>query len=372
MIYLDYSATTPVNKEVLDTYIEVTNRYFGNPNSLHKLGLEAKKIIDASSKQIASILGVKASEIIYTSGASEANNMAIIGTSLKHQNRGRKIISTELEHSSVLESLKYLETLGFTINYVKLDNNGQVDLADLERLLDDETILVSINSVSSELGIRQPIEEIGKLIKKYPKCYFHSDITQSMGKEVIDLSNIDLASFSAQKFFGMKGIGALIKKDGLEIEPLIHGGKSTTSYRSGTPATALIASMAKALRLAYLDLDKKNLEVSKLHDLLIKDLKSIPGVVINSNKYSVPQIINISIPGHKAETMLHALEAKDIYISTKTACTTSNLSSSVMALTKDKNLALSSLRISISYLTTEEEIKTFSKVFKEELKNIIG
>src|SRR5574344_1652094 len=176
MIYLDYSATTPVNKEVLDTYIEVTNRYFGNPNSLHKLGLEAKKIIDASSKQIANILGVKASEIIYTSGASEANNMAISGTCLKHQKRGKKIISTELEHASVLESLKYLETLGFTINYVKLDNNGRVDLDDLERLLDDETILVSINSVSSELGIRQPIEEIGRLIKKYPKCYFHSDI----------------------------------------------------------------------------------------------------------------------------------------------------------------------------------------------------
>ena len=211
MIYLDYSATTPVNENVLDTYVKVTKDYIGNPNSLHELGVKAKKLIDASTNQIASILGVKASEIIYTSGASESNNMAIKGICLKYKNRGMHIISTELEHSSVIAPLSYLQNLGYEVDFVKLDENGVVDLEDLKSKLRDDTILVSIASVNSEVGVRQPIEEIGKIIKNYPKCYFHSDITQSIGKEKVDLTDVDLASLSGQKFYGFKGVGCLIK-----------------------------------------------------------------------------------------------------------------------------------------------------------------
>lgn len=362
MIYLDYSATTPVNEEVLKSYVEITKKYIGNPNSLHKLGIEAKNIIDAATRQIANILGVKPSEIIYTSGASEANNTAIKGICLKYQNRGKHIITTELEHSSITEPLKYLEKQGFIIDYVKLDEEGKVDLEDLKSKMCDDTILVTIASISSELGIRQPITEIAKIVKEYPKAFFHTDITQSLGKEHINLENVDLASFSAQKFYGMKGIGALIKKENIVIEPLIHGGKSTTVYRSGTPATALIVSTAKALRLATENLKEKQEYVKRLNEYLRQNLEQ-EHITINSPKDAIANILNISIENIKPETFLHALEEKEIYISTKTACSTSEASSSVYAVTKDKDKANHSLRISISYLTTKEEIDEFIKEF---------
>ena len=194
MIYLDYSATTPVAEEVIETYSRVCREYIGNPNSLHKLGVEANQLIEASTKQIASILGVKPSEVIYTSGASEANNTAIKGICLKYQNRGKHIITTELEHSSVIAPIQYLVGQGFDVDFVPLDENGIVDLVELEKLIRDDTILVSIASVNSEVGVAQPIDEIAKLVKKHPKCYFHSDVTQSIGKQKVDFTNIDLAS----------------------------------------------------------------------------------------------------------------------------------------------------------------------------------
>ena len=367
MVYLDYSATTPVDSDVLDTYVKVTREFLGNPNSLHSLGINAKRLIDASTNQIASILGVKSSEVIYTSGASEANNAAIKGICFKYQNRGKHIISTELEHSSVSEVLIYLEGLGFEVEYVKLDVNGVVDLDDLRNKMRDDTILVTIASVNSEVGVRQPIAEIAKIVKNYHKCFFHSDITQSIGKEKIDLSLVDLASFSGQKFYCMKGIGCLIKKENIAIEPLIHGGKSTTIFRSGTPATPLIASLAKALRLVYMDFDKKYEHVKKLNKYLIDKLEKLD-VYINSNSYCVPHIVNISLKGIKSETMLHALEEKDIYVSTQTACSTGNYSKAVLGVVRDEERAGKSLRISLSYLTDYNDLD----IFVEHLSNLIN
>ncbi len=369
MIYLDYSATTPVNENVLDTFVRTTKEYIGNPNSLHKEGVKAKQLIDAATNQVAAILGVKASEVIYTSGASEANNTAIKGICLKYQNRGKHIISTELEHSSIIAPLAYLQELGFEVDFAPLDENGVVDLEKLEALMRDDTILVTIASVNSEVGVRQPIEKIAEIVKKYPKCYFHSDVTQSIGKEKIDLSIVDLASFSAQKFYGMKGIGCLIKKENIVLEPLIHGGKSTTIYRSGTPATPMIVSLAKALRLAYVDIDKKYDYVLNLNKYLRDGLKSLD-ILINSNDKCIPHVLNISLRKIKSETMLHALENHDIFISTQTACSVGNYSKAVYAVVRDKERASSSLRISLSYLTTKEEIDTFVKVFKNCLEEL--
>lgn len=367
MIYLDYSATTKPDRSVLDTFVEVSNTYFGNPNSLHKLGVDAKDLISASTRQIADILGVKEKEIIYTSGASESNNTAIFGVINYYKTRGREIITTYLEHSSVLEPLYYLEKLGYKITYLSLDKNGRVDIEDLKNKLSNDTLLVSIASINSETGIRQDIESIGKILRKYPRVIFHSDITQSIGKEKINLESIDLASFSAQKFYGLKGIGCLIKKENIEISPLIHGGKSTTIYRSGTPSPALIATCAKALRLAYNNIEQKCIKVAELNYFLINELKKIKEVHINSNSYSIPNIINISILGIKAETLLHALEEEEIYVSTKTACSSSDYSLAIFFLTKDKNLAMSSLRISLSHLTTKEELQEFIRVLKEKI-----
>ena len=369
MIYLDYSATTPVNNEVIETYAKVCREYIGNPNSLHSLGVKAKQLIDASSDQIANILGVKTSEIIYTSGASEANNMAIKGICLKYQNRGKHIITTELEHSSVIGPLSYLQNNGFEVDFVKLDEKGQVDLEDLERLMRDDTILVSICSVNSEVGIHQDLKKISEVVRKNPKTFFHSDVTQSIGKEKIDFNLVDLASMSCQKFYGMKGFGALIKREKIIIEPLIHGGKSTTVFRSGTPATPLIAAFAKALRLVYEDFEEKQKKVLEVHDYLISKLKE-RDVYLNSNDICLPNMVNISLKNIKSEVMLHHLEESEIFISTQTACSTGNYSKAVYAVTHDKEKASRSMRISLSYITTKEEIDGFLKAFDQGLEKL--
>lgn len=371
MIYLDYSATTPVNDAVLDSFNKVTKRYIGNPNSLHKLGLEAKNLIDSSTKQIADILNVKPSEVIYTSGASESNNTVIKGICFRYQNRGKHIITTELEHSSVIAPLAYLQNIGFEVDFVKIDNDGLVDLKDLKNLLRKDTILVTIASINSEVGIKQPIETIAKIIKENSNAFFHCDITQSVGKDYINLTNIDLASFSAQKFYGIKGIGCLIKKENVIIEPLIHGGKSTTIFRSGTPAVGLIVSMAKALRLVYEDFDIKYNYVLELNKYLKDKLKDIKEIHINSTNYAIPHILNISFNNIKPETMQHALETKDIYVSTQTACSVNNdMSEAVYAITKNKDYAMHSIRISLSYLTTYTEIDIFVDVLKQKIKEL--
>ncbi len=364
MVYLDYSATTPVNEEVIDTYSKVCKEFIGNPNSLHKLGVKAKELIDASTNQIADILKVKPSEIIYTSGSSESNNTAIKGVCLKYQNRGKHIITTELEHSSIIAPLNYLTSLGYEVDFVKLDEFGLVDLDDLDRLLRDDTVLVTISSVNSEVGVKQDLKAISKIVRKNPKTIFHSDVTQSIGKDKIDFSLLDLASISSQKFYGMKGIGILYKRENLIIEPLIHGGKSTTVFRSGTPATPLIASIAKALRLVYENYDEKNKKVKELHDSLINKLKDLD-VDINSNEFCMPHIVNFSLRNIKSEVMQHALEEYDIYISTQTACATANYSKAVYAVTHSKEKASNSMRVSISYLTTEEEIDKFINALRE-------
>lgn len=366
MIYLDYSATTPTSMEVLDTFNRVSKDFIGNPNSLHRLGVEAKKLEEEATRQIATLLHVKEDEIIYTSGSSESNNLAIKGIALKYQNRGKHILTTSLEHSSIYGPIGYLQKLGFTVEFLNTDEHGIVDIDDLKQKLKEDTILVSIASVNSETGLRQPVEEIGLLLKDYPKCFFHVDITQSIGKINIPFDNIDLASFSGHKIYGIKGIGCLVKKENIELEPIIHGGKSTTKYRSGTPALALIASLSKALRMALQDLDQKYQYVSDLNVYLKNALKKYSNVTINSNDYSIPHALNISVLNVKPETMLHALEEKDIYISTQSACSSSNaISKAVLEVTKNELQARHSIRISLSHLTTKQEIDTFLETFDE-------
>lgn len=370
MVYLDYSATTPVNKEVLDSFNKACLDYPGNPNSLHKLGLENSNLIEKATEQIKKILNTEDKEVIYTSGASESNNTVLKGVCSKYKNRGKHIISSPFEHSSITAPLSYLADNGYDVDFVKLNDDGTVDLNDLELLIRDDTILVTISSVNSELGILQPIEEISKIVKKHPKCFFHCDMTQSIGKIKLSLDNIDFVSFSAHKFFGIKGIGCLLKNKKIVIEPLIHGGKSTTIYRSGTPATPLIVSMAKALRLAYDNYSKKIEHVSNLNKYLVDNIKDLDDLYINSTDKSIPHILNVSIIGIKPETMLHALEEHDIYISTQSACSVGTSSKAVMALTGDESRASSSIRISISYVTTKEEIDYFIKYFKQCYNNL--
>ena len=371
MIYLDYSASTPVNKDVLDSFVKASLEFPGNSNSLHTLGVRCNKLIESATKQIADIFKIKETEIIYTSGSSESNNLAIKGVCMKYKNRGKHIITTHYEHSSIYGPLSYLQSEGFEVDFVDSDEFGLVDLKHLESLIREDTILVSINAINSEIGILQPIEEIGKIVKKNPKCFYHVDLTQAVSKVDINLENVDLASFSAHKFFGIKGIGGLIKKEKIVIEPLIHGGKSTTIFRSGTPAHPLIVSLAKALRLACDDMENKYNKVLELNNYLKEKLNKYDNVYINSNDKCIPYILNISIINIKPETFLHALEKHEVYISTQTACSSSNsLSKSVLDLTKDEARAKSSLRISLSYLTTKDELDKFIEIFDKCIKEL--
>ena len=365
MIYLDYSATTPVNEEVINTYADACRKYIGNPNSIHKLGLLSKEAIDNATKTIANLLNIKESEIIYTSGASESNNTIIKGIALKYKTG--KIITTELEHSSVIAPCSYLGNNGYDIEFVKLDKNGQVDLNNLRELIDDNTILVSIAGVNSELGIMEPLKEISSIVHEHQGCIFHSDMTQCLGKIPVDLSYVDVASFSAQKFYGMKGVGFIYKKEGISFEPLIHGGKSTTAFRSGTPALPLIVSTAKALELAYDHFDEKYEHVKEINQYLLNKLSNLE-VDINSTNKSIPHIVNFSLRGIDNKKMLKALEEDDIYVSTQTACALGNYSLAIYSLYNDTKRASTSLRISISYLTTYEEIDKFIDSLTKNMK----
>lgn len=371
MVYLDYSATTPVDERVLETFSKVCMEYPGNSNSLHSLGVKSKELEDYATEEIAKMLKVKPSEVIYTSGASESNNTAIKGICLKYQNRGKHIITTYLEHSSIIAPLNYLTSLGFEVDFVKINDNGLVDLDDLKKLLRDDTILVSVCMVDSEIGLKQPIKEIANILKDYPKCFFHVDCTQALGKIPVDLSCVDLASMSAHKIYGMKGIGLLIKKENVVIEPLIHGGKSTTAFRSGTPALPLIVSLMKAMQLIIPNVDKNMEYIAGLNEIVREKLSKYPLVHINSTENSMPHTINFSLRKIKPETFLHALDANEIYISTKSACSSANSkSNSVYALTKDEELSNHSLRISLSYKTTKEELDKFFEVFDECYKKL--
>lgn len=363
MIYFDNSATTMVDDRVLETFNKVCKNYPGNSNSLHSLGIKSKELEDYATEKISNLLGVLPSEIIYTSGASESNNTVLKGVASKYKNRGNHIITTPLEHSSVLETCKYLESKGFIIDYVKIKENGLIDIDDLERLLSNNTILVSIAYVDSELGIKQDIDNISKIIKKYPKCYFHVDATQAIGKIKVDPTNIDFISMSAHKIFGIKGIGLLIKKENITIDNLIHGGKSTTIYRSGTPALPLICSLMKALELIIPNIDNNYKYVEELNNKIKNNLKKYDKVHINSTENSLPYTINFSIIGIKPETFIHAMEEEDIYISTRSACSTSNISLAVDSLYHNKEISKSSIRISLSYKNTIEESGKFINIF---------
>ena len=373
MIYLDYAANTPIDKKVLDYYYDISQHYYGNPNSTHKVGRYAKDIIDNATDNIAKKFGVSKEEIIYTSGATESNNMAIKGVCEKYKNKGRHIIISSLEHNSIIASATVMQDNGFDVDLVPINKDGLVDINELKKLIRNDTILVSIVSVDSEIGLVQPIEEIGKFLKEYPNIHFHTDATQAIGKVKIDYSNVDLITFSPHKFYGVNGIGVLIKKKNTNLIPIISGGKSTTVYRSGTPVTPLIASVAKALDIALSNLDDRYNYVLELNNKIINHIKKYSFIHINNTDKSIPFTINFSINNVNSKDFAKLLEEKEVYISTKTSCCPDNTPSKlVYELTKDKSLALTSVRVSISHLTTKEEIEKFLKIFDEcidKLKN---
>lgn len=364
MIYLDYAASTPVDKRVLKTFNEMTENYYANPNSSHKLGLLSSSLIDKSTLNIARNLGVLEEEIIYTSGASEANNLVIKGICERYKNRGKHILISALEHNSIVASATDMQEKGFDVEIIPVNKDGLVSIEDLRKMLRDDTILVSVCHVDSEIGLVQPIKEIGNLLKEYPNCFFHTDASQAIGKVPLGYDNVDLVTIAPHKFYGLNGTGILIKKKGVSLKPQISGGKSTTVYRSGTPCLADIASCDIALDIALKEREKRYKYIKELSDKVKAKLQEYKNIHINNTHNSIPHTINFSIKKVRAIDIQNALEKYDIYVSTKTSCCPVNTPSKlVYALTKDKSLSTSSIRLSISHLTTKEEIEEFLKAF---------
>ena len=311
-----------------------------------------------------SLLGVQPAEIIYTSGASEANNFALKGLVRLSRHAGRHIISTPLEHSSVSGTLTALQEQGYEIDLLDVKQDGTVDLGHLKDLLRPDTICVAITLVDSELGVVQPVQEIAAILKAYPHCHLHVDATQAVGKIPVSFEGVDTMSLTAHKFYGLNGIGLLVKRRNLALEPLIHGGESTTIYRSGTPTVALASSLACALDFAVTDLPGRVDHVAKLNAELRAALSTYPLVRINSPEHAIPHVLNLSVRNVKGTVFQRELDAKGVCVSVKSACSSDGLPSrAVFAVSRDRRNALSSWRISLSHLTTEDEIKAFLQAF---------
>ena len=364
MIYLDYSANTPADPAVLDAFYQAERRYIGNPNATHPAGRAAQAEMARVTDGIAELLGVLPEEIIYTSGASESNNLALKGIVQASRHVGKHIISTALEHASVGGALSALQQQGCEIDLVDIGRDGTVDLEHLRELLRKDTVLVSVSAVDSELGTVQPIREIAAILQDYPNCRLHVDATQAVGKTGLVLDGVDTMSIAPHKFYGLNGSGLLVKKKDLIIQPQIHGGGSTTPYRSGTPALGLAVSIEKALRLALENQEQRIAHVAARNRLLRTELAKYPAVRFNSPAAAVPHILNLSVSGVKGTAFQQVLGKHGVCVSVKSACSVEGTpSKAVFAVSRDRKNALSSWRISLSHLTTEEEITEFLQIF---------
>lgn len=371
MIYLDYSAHTPPDKSVLDRFIKTEETFVGNANSNHSAGEAARNEMCNITASIAKNLGAMPSEIIYTSGASESNNLAIKGIARASRHIGRHIISTPLEHSSVSGCLTALQEQGYEIDLLEINSNGIISTENLKELIRSDTVLVAVCAVDSELGVVQPIKEIADILRDYPNCRFHVDATQAIGKTELILDGVDTASISAHKFYGLCGSGILFKQNDCIIEPLIHGGASTTIYRSGTPALGLAASFDEALSSALSNMNERINVVKKFNCFLRNSFSKYKNVRINSPQNAVPHILNLSVEGIKGRDFQRELDKHGVCVSVKSACSVENTPSrAVFAVSRSRKNAMSSWRISLSHLTTHEELEKFLEAFEICLKEL--
>ena len=373
VIYLDNAATSKVHPEVLESFNQITLKYFANPSSIHALGQEAQRLLEKSREQILNLFNLKHHEVIFTSGATEANNLAIKGYAFANKGRGNHIITTAIEHPSVLNTVKQLEKYGFEATILPVNEKGVIEVNSLKAAIKDNTILVSIMSVNNETGAINPIKEVGEILKDYPKIAFHVDMTQAIGKIDIPLDNIDMFSFAGHKIHGLLGSGALIKEKKIILEPLNNGGGQENNLRSGTNTLALSASLAKALRLA-INMQKENYEkVSRLRDYLLSYLKDNPDKYhLNSFDLANPYIVNFSLLEHKASVVVEALSNKGIMVSSLSACHSKNEDYSyvVYAMHQDMKLAHNTIRVSFSYENTVDDVNALIRGLKQIVKEI--
>lgn len=361
MVYLDYAAGEKIEESVLNSYTKYLKECFPNPNSNHTLGRKMKDEIEKSSKNYLDLLGLTDDyEIIYTSSATESNNLAIKGIAHRYKNFGKKIIISALEHTSITASAESLTKEGFEVEVCPVKSDGKIDLDELRNMLDDNVILVSITSLDSELSIKQDLESIKNILKEYPNVHFHTDASGVVGKISFNFEGIDLITLAPHKFGGVGDLGLLIKKKRVFLEPMISGGRSTTVYRAGTPNTPSILANVEALKIALENFDKNYKYVERLNKKIISFLSNYKNIHINNLENSSPFIINFSIDGINSNELVKYLDDNEIYVSSKTSCCPINSPSKlVYAKTKNKNLSIESVRISLSKNVKEEEIDEF-------------
>ncbi len=372
MHYLDNSATTPLCEQAKKAMIEAMDR-FGNPSSLHGLGAVSLIALDEARSILAKRLGAEAKEIIFTSGGSEANNTALFGAARALRRQGKKIITTAIEHHSVLNAAKQLEAEGFEVTYLPPDQNGVITAEAVKAELTADTILVSVMYVNNETGAIMPIAEIAKAIKESgAPALFHTDCVQAFGKLPILVRSLgaDLISVSGHKVHAPKGIGALYIRRGARILPFIYGGGQEKGMRSGTEPTMLIDSFAAAVN-AMGDLSSELARVTALRDKAVDELKNIDGVVINSPENALPYIINLSVKGIRSEVMLHWLEARDIYVSSGSACAKGESSHVLKAQGASPQIADSAVRVSMSHETNDDDILALIEAIKDGSSKLI-
>lgn len=382
MIYFDNAATTIPYPDILQTYQEVSQRIIGNPSSLHQLGSQASRILEAARKQIADLIGKQANEIFFTSGGTESNNWVIKGIAFEKMNFGKHIIISSIEHPSISESAIFLEKLGFDIDYAPVDKNGFVIIEELSKMLRRDTIIVSIMAVNNEIGAIQPIKEIATLLSDWPKISFHVDAVQAIGKLDTDLflpERVDFASFSGHKFHAIRGVGFIYKKKGKMISPLLSGGGQEKLLRSTTENLPAIVAMAKALRIVMNQKDAVNQRIKQLKEVIYQSLKDKQDVILFSDitsKFS-SHIFTFGINGIRGEVLIHAFEEHDIYLSTTSACSSraGKIASTLMNMGIEANKAQTAVRISFSDSNNMTEIEQFLTVFHhiyEKMEKIRG
>lgn len=367
--YFDNSATTRVFDSVRDIVVKTMTEDYGNPSAKHRKGMEAEQYVRQAAADIAKTLKVRDKEILFTSGGTESNNMALIGTAMANQRAGKHIISTRIEHASVYNPLAYLEQQGFEVTYLSVDSQGHISLEELEAAIRPDTILVSIMYVNNEVGAIEPVEQIASLIHgKNPAILFHVDAIQAYGKLTIrpKKQGIDLLSVSAHKIHGPKGVGFLYIDEKVKIRPLLYGGGQQKDMRSGTENVPGIAGMGRAAREIYTDHQQKVEYITGLKDYMTDRMASLPGVTVNSRKgmESAPQIVSASFQGVRSEVLLHALEDKGIYVSSGSACSSNHpaISGTLKAIGVRQELLDSTLRFSFGVFNTREEVDRKSVV----------
>ncbi|MBQ8591738.1 MAG: cysteine desulfurase [Lachnospiraceae bacterium] len=362
-VYLDNSATTRSFESVGALVAKVMCEDYGNPSSMHMKGVEAEQYVRQAKDIIARTLKVNEKEIYFTSGGTEADNMALIGAARANYRAGRHLITTRIEHPAILQTMKYLEEQGFEVTYLPVGKTGQIRLEDLQRAIRPDTILVSIMHTNNEMGALQPIEEAGRLIKKInPRILFHVDAVQGFGKFRIypKKMHIDMLSVSGHKIHGPKGIGFLYVDDKVKIKPIVYGGGQQKGLRSGTENVPGIAGLGKAVEEIYAHLEEEVENLYAIKHAFIKGVTMIPDVYVNglTERDSAPHIVSVSIRGIRSEVMLHALEDKGIYVSAGSACAAkkATTSATLQAIGVEKDLLDSTIRFSFSVFTTMEEI----------------